>query len=305
MTLKTTLTKILATLMYVAFFNLTSNATTHTVNVQNFQFSPASITNVVVGDVIKWVWIEGTHTSTSLTIPAGADVWDAALTSGSTEFSYTVTEAGVYNYECTPHGAFGMTASFTATAVAPVRLSAFRVANENNNAILKWMTASEDNVDYFSVQKSKTGSDFTEIGRVPALGNSNEVRSYSYTDLNLSSSDRFYYYMLAVVDKNGEKHFSSTQLLRNKLGAPKLITSISPNPISRSGHLMLKFNAEKSGKMEVNVTNMQGKSIIKATMQANEGVNNGHLMLDGIASGAYSIIFKLDNLTEVHKLLVE
>jgi plastocyanin len=303
MKLKTTLTKILAMLLCVAFFGLTSSATTHTVNVQNNQFSPANISNVVVGDVVQFVWVQGFHTTTSTSVPASADSWDENINSGSTEFSYTVTAAGIYNYQCNFH-APGMVGSFTASAVAPVSLSAFKVANENNNAILKWTTASEDNVDYFSVQKSKTGSDFTEIARVPATGNSNEVKSYSYTDLNLSPGDRFYYYMLAVVDKNGDKHFSSTQLLRNKVGTPKLIVSISPNPIERTGHLMLKFNAEKPGRMEVNVTNMQGKSILKTTMQANEGVNNGHLMLDGAAAGTYSIIFKLDNLTEVHKILV-
>ena len=164
---------------------------------------------------------------------------------------------------------------------------------------------SEENVDYFSVQKSKTGSDFTEIAKVPAAGHSSTVRSYTYSDLDLSSSDKFYYYMIATVDKNGSKQFSSVQLFRNKGDIPKLIVSMSPNPISRLGHLMLKFNADKAGKMEVTVTNMEGKSVVKTVMQAYEGVNNGHLMLDNVPAGVYSIIFKLDNIKEVHELIVK
>ena len=77
-----------------------------------------------------------------------------------------------------------MAGSFTASAALPVKLSEFKLVNENNNAVLKWTTESEDNIDYFSVQKSKTGADFTEIARVPATGNSSATKSYTYTDPN-------------------------------------------------------------------------------------------------------------------------
>ncbi|MEP6596586.1 MAG: T9SS type A sorting domain-containing protein [Ginsengibacter sp.] len=303
MKLTTTLKAIIVMLVCMASFNLKSSATTFTVNVANFQFSVTDIPNVVVGDVIKWVWVSGTHTTTSTAVPAGAGTWDAGISAGSSSFQYTVTIPGTYSYMCSIHPS--MTATFTASNVVPVRFSDFNIVNENNKAVLKWITQSEENVDYFSVQKSKTGSDFIEIGKVPAAGHSSIVRSYSYTDLNLSSTDKFYYYVIASVDKNGDKHFSPVQLFRNNVNLSKLILSISPNPISRSGHLMLKFNGDKDGKMDVNVVNLEGKTIIKTTMQVNEGVNNGHLMLENVPAGAYSIIFKLNDTKEVYKLLVK
>ncbi|PKP15868.1 MAG: hypothetical protein CVU06_15750, partial [Bacteroidetes bacterium HGW-Bacteroidetes-22] len=90
--------------------------TKHIVNVQNFSFSPASITNVQVGDTIRWVWVSGTHTTTSSSIPAGASTWDSPITSSVTSYEYRVMNAGVYNYVCTPHAAGGMVGSFTAAA---------------------------------------------------------------------------------------------------------------------------------------------------------------------------------------------
>jgi hypothetical protein len=260
---------------------------------------------VVVGDIIKWVWVNGSHTTTSTDIPAGAATWDSPMNSASTTFQYEVTAPGVYNYQCTPHAAFGMTAQFTASALVPVTFSGFKTVNENNNAVLKWVTQSEDNVDYFSIQKSKTGSNFSEIAKVPAGGHSSSVRSYSYTDLDVSSSDKFYYYVIVSVDKNGVRQFSSVQLFRNNLNIPKLILTMSPNPITSAGHLMLKFNADKAGKMEVNVTNIEGRSVIKTDMQAYEGVNNGHLMLEGLSTGVYSITFKLNNVKESYALIVK
>jgi plastocyanin len=305
MKLKSTLKVIVVMVIYFSF-NSKVNATVHTVNVANFQFTPSTIPNVVVGDVIKWVWVSGSHTTTSTSVPVGADTWSSDIEEGSTTFEYTVTVAGTYNYWCIPH-APDMAGTFTAVEAGPVpvRLSEFKIVDENSAAILKWITLSEDNVDYFSVQKSKTGSDFTEIARVPAGENSSISKSYSYVDRNLSSSDKFYYYMISSVDKNGAKQFSSVQLFRNKANTSKLVVSMSPNPISRSGHLMLKFNADKPGKMDVNVINMEGKSVYKTSMQAFEGVNNGHLMLENLLSGHYSIIFKLNNVKETHEVIVE
>lgn len=93
-------------------------ATIHTVTVANFQFAPANV-NAQVGDTIKWVWANGTHTTTSESIPSGAAPWDAPITSSSTSFSYVITEAGTYNYVCTIH-APEMAGTITATGSTSV-----------------------------------------------------------------------------------------------------------------------------------------------------------------------------------------
>jgi len=86
------------------------------VTVQNYAFSPADITDVAVGDTIRWNWVSGFHTTTSTSVPAGAATWDHSLTSSSLSFEYKVTVAGVYNYECSLHAvSMGMVASFTAS----------------------------------------------------------------------------------------------------------------------------------------------------------------------------------------------
>ena len=306
---------ILLIFVQVAFFSFKSNATIFKVNVEDFQFSPANIPNVMVGDTVEWDWVLGSfsHTTTcdpvaqgiGNSLPAGAATWDSPMNATTSVFQYKVTVAGTYNYWCIPHHAFGMVASFTASAPLPVKLSAFKVANDNNKAVLNWTTQSEENIAYFSIQKSKTGADFSEIARVPATGNSSTLRSYNYIDANSSSADKYYYYMLAIIDKDGKKEFSPVELFRNKLNAPTLITFMSPNPVSSSGHLMLKFNAEKAGKMDVKIANAEGKYILQTSMEATEGVNNGHLMLGNISAGTYSVIFTLNNIKEVHNLVVE
>lgn len=90
-----------------------AQATTHTVTVQDYFFTPSAMT-VTVGDTIHWTWISGVHTTTSGTIPGGAASWDAMINSSSLFFNYAVTAAGTYNYDCSVHPGL-MPGSFTAT----------------------------------------------------------------------------------------------------------------------------------------------------------------------------------------------
>ena len=94
-------------------------ATKHIVQVSNFVFTPASIPDVAVGDTIRWVWISGSHNTTSTTIPTGANGWANPITSSEPTFDYKVLLAGNYDYVCTPHASMGMVGSFTATGVIP------------------------------------------------------------------------------------------------------------------------------------------------------------------------------------------
>jgi hypothetical protein len=89
------------------------------INQTGTSFSPSSLT-VNVGDIVRWVWSDGSHTTTSKSIPVGAQIWDSPLTSSSTSFEYTVTVAGSYSYVCTPHESMGMVGSFTAVVPTAV-----------------------------------------------------------------------------------------------------------------------------------------------------------------------------------------
>jgi plastocyanin len=98
-------------------------ATKHVVTSQNFFFSPANLPSVFVGDTIRWVWVNGDHTTTSTTIPLGAATWNAPISFSAQSFEYRITVAGTYNYRCTPHVASGMTGSFTAANPPPLSVT--------------------------------------------------------------------------------------------------------------------------------------------------------------------------------------
>lgn len=289
--------------------SLSSNATIHVVQVANFQFSPSVVSDVIVGDTMRWIWVSGSHTTTddpssqaATSLPDGAPTWNAIINSTSTTFDYKVTVAGQYNYLCVPHKS-GMKASFTAsTGALPISLSSFAVTGNNGKAVINWKTMSEENSSYFSVRRSLDGTNYTEIARVPAAGNSSTEKRYSYTDQNIKNGG-YYYYNLAIVDKDKRQQFSETKMFKGDGVINKLVLTLSPNPVSGAGHLMMTFNATKEGKMGVSVMNAQGQTVIKTQMQAFQGVNNGHVHLGTLPSGTYTLVCILNGVKETHKIV--
>jgi plastocyanin len=104
--------------LLVMIFSLSGFSTKWIVTVADFQFTPSSIPNVNVGDTIRWEWVNGTHTTTSTSVPAGAITWDQPIDASNTVYEYHATVTGTYNYHCMHHPS-QMVASFTVTSFTP------------------------------------------------------------------------------------------------------------------------------------------------------------------------------------------
>jgi plastocyanin len=295
--------KLIIALFMTLSFLVSAKATTYTVSVSNYQFSPATV-NAVVGDTIKWVWVNGFHTTTSLTIPAGAASWNAPIQNSGETFSYELTVAGTYNYWCAIHTT-EMEATINVTGAFPVVFGAFTIAStQDNNALLTWETLTETNTSYYSIRRSTDGNNFSEIAKVTAAGNSTVAKDYSYTDATFNKSSKYIYYSIAVISKDGSTQLSAIKMFQNRSASPKLITSLSPNPVTE-GHLMLQFNADQAGEMNVQVYDAAGRIVLTTEMSATQGLNNGHLHLMDVSPGEYTIVFTLNGLRETHSVIVQ
>jgi len=302
--------KYFFTAVLVLLFQYQSNATTWNVIVSNNSFSPVTV-NASIGDVIQFSWAAGIHTTTcgsglpGTSLPAGAAEWDSPMTSTITSFSYTVTVAGIYLYGCIPHFSFGMEGRIIVSNPLPVSFGSFSVTNNTNKALLQWTTFSETNTDYFSIRKSTDATNFYEIGRINAAGNSNLTIAYQFTDTDLGKVDKYLYYEIVTVDIDQQESFSAIKTLRNNnVINDNLIVSLSPNPIARPGQVQIKFNADKAGEMNISVFNSSGQMVLKTKMAAFYGLNSGHLHICDLDKGTYNIIFSLAGKREAKKVVV-
>lgn len=143
--------------------SIESRAITININVDNNFFDPSFVT-ANVGDVIKWQHVDGTHTTTSDTVPAGADTWDAPITDNSTTFSYTITVVGHYHYFCTIHGQMmsGVIEAIDATGIPLINTgteSNVLINNANSNSVslhYQLEKAQQTNVSLYNLAGNKT-----------------------------------------------------------------------------------------------------------------------------------------------------
>jgi plastocyanin len=177
---KYTLFLSVLTLIVGLFAQNTVFAIKHNVNVGNYYFNPSSL-NVTVGDTVRWVWVNGSHTTTSSTIPGAAASWDEPINNSNTSYEYKVTVAGTYNYVCTPHAGMGQVGSFTAAGAAPT----LNVTPSNQN-----VTASAGNTSFDVTSNSNwTASSNAAWCTVTSSGSGNGSISATYT-ANASTSPR-------------------------------------------------------------------------------------------------------------------
>jgi plastocyanin len=127
-----------------------SKATIWNIETSDFQFKQ-DFDTVTVGDTIKWVWISGTHTTTSNGIPAGAQPWSAELNQFNTSFTYVIKFGGTYNYISVPDAPL-MGGSFE--AVYPVGIPSVNIPAYNFNII---GNPTQSNIS-FSLGLSKTSA---------------------------------------------------------------------------------------------------------------------------------------------------
>lgn len=119
----------------------------------------------------------------------------------------------------------------------PVDLVYFNVAKDGNLVRLEWQTASEENNDYFLVERSQNGVDFHSILSVDGKGNTSGLVNYEANDVQPLNGTS--YYRLKQTDFNGQ--FAYSAIKRVDFGHEELAFefSLSPNPISAGGRLKI------------------------------------------------------------------
>lgn len=285
------------------FFISVLHATTDTVQISDFQFSPSTV-NAAVGDTIVWIWTGPTvHTTTSTSVPNGADSWDSDIMDASNAiFSYKLTTAGDYSYICSIHP--NMVGTINVSGILPVTLSAFSVTATGKDASILWRTANEQNVAFYTIKRSNDGANFTAIGQVQAT-NSSDMHTYSFTDKTVSSGDKYLYYYIEVVDKDGSHTSSAIQSFRNVFAKIGLLRQVIPNPVNGADHLMLQFYADKPGKMLTQLYDAKGTLIKQAEMAAVQGINNAHFHTGALAAGTYVLRCIMDGKKETRQIVVQ
>lgn len=182
-------------------------------------------------------------------------------------------------------GQFGITSS--SINPLPVELISFDVTAYNSSAKITWKTASEQNNDFFTVERSKDNITFEEIQKVTGAGNSKNPLSYELMDHQPLPGTS--YYRLTQTDFDGQKETFDPKPFNNT----KTISGIknivaSPNPFETN--LQLRFESDINGMVPMIITMSNGQLIYNGNLNVKQGKNNIELPLaDQLRSGSYLV----------------
>jgi hypothetical protein len=113
-------------------------------------------------------------------------------------------------------------------APLPIELLSFTAEVEGGHVQLDWVTTAEINNDYFDVEHSLDGINFTSISRIKGAGNSTQTLNYSTVHHTLSKGVS--YYRLKQTDYDGKTSYSDKQTVEFEIN--EVIFDIYPNPFS-------------------------------------------------------------------------
>lgn len=115
---------------------------------------------------------------------------------------------------------FGGTATLDCTAL-PIELLTFYGTNEDSYNLLTWSTATETNNDYFILERSSDGYNWTEVSRIDGAGNSSQTLNYSFKDFGFKNGIN--YYRLTQTDYNGQHETFNIIAINNYKESPKIL----------------------------------------------------------------------------------
>lgn len=176
----------------------------------------------------------------------------------------------------------------------PAIWDVFTAEKVNVSGLLKWTTLCEQNVEYYIVERSTDGNNYSEIGRVKAVGNSTVKQSYGFTDVKPLGGNNIY--RIQVLDQDGRISYSAARTLN--FGIIKNSITISPNPAHNLAIITLKNNMKP---MKVSLFNSFGQQVGSYNM-TNESLT---IDVSKLTAGTYFINVKGEGVDHREKLIVQ
>ena len=136
-----------------------------------------------------------------------------------------------------------------ATNALPVEFASVEVENKGKSNLIEWSTAVEINNEYFAVERSADGRNFTAIGKVDGNGTTFD-KSY-YTFIDESPAATINYYRIKQVDLDGKYDYSKIVSTNNLSAFTRVFPTNSTDIINietssdASSYIVLNSSGQK------------------------------------------------------------
>ncbi|MBL7748209.1 MAG: hypothetical protein JNM19_12310 [Chitinophagaceae bacterium] len=233
----------------------------------------------------------GFPTTPGWTQEGAADIGNAVVTSLALRPSDANLLVGTHGY--------GMWKTSLSLFPLPVTLTDFTGTLQGKTSLLQWTTSAEYNSKSFELEKSLDGISFRRITTIPAAGNSNSPRQYSYVDREPLTENN--YYRLRSVDLDNNNKLSNTVLI--KLQGAGQDMQLLGNPFSNI--ITLRFVKPPQSRGEMRLTDMSGRIIARRVISQGEQVVQFNVSPAKLAAGTYMVEAFIDGQRFITRVLKE
>jgi hypothetical protein len=181
----------------------------------------------------------------------------------------------------------------------PVELLEFRARKSGEEVICTWITLSEKDNDYFTVERSRNGYYFETVGLVQGAGTTTAISNYSFTDTNPLNG--LSYYRLKQTDFDGQYAYSQVESVRfGESESDDLQLDIFPNPADQFTNVVIILPEDESAKLTL--TDATGRIVSVRTVNYGDPVME--FALNELKSGIYFINVTTERASKTSRLVV-
>lgn len=202
--------------------------------------------------------------------------------------SPTCTSCGIsWNVgSCVPAGAF---------CTLPINLLLFTADAQPSSIRIRWATASEDHVDFFTIERSADGKSFNPIAEVSGQGTSKQRNDYSVIDERPLSGKA--YYRLRETDHDG--HSTLHRIIAVDFTSARKL-DVYPMPVSK-GVINLSTNFSTGLPARVTLADITGVTLQEITIREGDPLSFETTVRPGI----YILTFISGDFRTVKRIVVQ
>ncbi len=190
----------------------------------------------------------------------------------------------------------------------PVELLSFSSSVVDDDVTLNWVTATETNNSGFQVERhchterSRSMTDWENIGFVNGNGTTTEPQTYSYKDENLSAGK--YQYRLKQIDFDGTFEYSKTIEVEINSPTKFSLEQNFPNPFNPNTNIQYAISSKQF--VSLKVFNTLGQEVEKLVNEYQEAGTHSKLYIvnSTLPSGVYLYQLKAGEFVHTRKMIL-
>jgi hypothetical protein len=182
--------------------------------------------------------------------------------------------------------------------IFPIELIEFDSKCENGTTLLYWSTMTELDNDYFTLEKSIDGINWSTLKEIDGAGTSNEINNYSVIDNFPSKLGN--YYRLTQTDYNGDSETFNVIYSDCYRGFISEGISIYPVPVKSTLNIEVDVETYSQEKLEYKIYNIFGIVVSSGVIDTSKNKITS-IDVNEWVSGTYTVVIG----TEFRKIVIQ